>query len=130
MKIKLGIACIGAIEICLGAVTFIAVSASVLLGESLKPPAVVTFVLVSACLSLWLGAGVIRRALVPYRALLFFCAVIILSKILIFAKVISLHGALETTIPSSLKNAISLLYHAAVIVFLRNSKVRKEFEEG
>jgi hypothetical protein len=50
--------------------------------------------------------------------------VIILSKALIFLKVVTLSGALETVIPASVKNIVSVIYHGAMIFYLSRAKKR------
>jgi hypothetical protein len=129
MKQNRGVITFGIIEIAIGSVTFFAVITSFILGKSAKPLEVLVFVLTTATISLSLGIGILRRSLTSYHLLLFFAAVIILSKILIFAKIISLSGALETAVPSSFKNIISVIYHSVLIVYFRHGKVREYFRE-
>lgn len=117
----------GLIEIGIGLVTFVAVSASLILGESTKPPEVLIFVLTAAILSLSLGIGILRHNLASYHLLLFFAAVVILSKILIFAKIITLAGALETRLYPGAKNLISIIHHSLLIwFFLKNPSFKND----
>jgi len=127
--IILGIFIFGAIEILIGTTTFIAVTLSLFRGASAKPAEVLVFVLVTACISTGLGIGILSRRLSALRLLLFFSCVIILSKALIFAKIITLNGALETAFPSSVKNIISVVYHALVVVYFTSKPVRSCFGE-
>jgi hypothetical protein len=124
-----GIVFFGVTEVLIGCVTLMAVTLSVFRGESEKPPEVLLFVLTTAMISLSLGIGVLRRSLHSYHLLLFFSTVIILSKILIFAKIIYLSGALETTVPSSVKNFISIVYHGVLVIYFVQPAVRKQFKE-
>ena len=124
-----GIRIFGLIEIGIGLVTFFVVIASLILGKSTKPLEVLIFVLTTAAISLSLGLGVLRMNLHSYHLLLFFATEVILSKALIFAKIITLNGALETSIPSQVKNTISVLYHILLIGYFISPKVRKAFGE-
>ena len=124
-----GIITFGLIEISMGLVTLVAVTTSLILGTSIKPLEVLVFVLVTAFISLGLGIGILRRNLHVYHLLLFFAAVIVLSKILIFTKIISLNGALETTITSSIKDSISIFYHSLLILYFAQPRIKKQFTD-
>jgi len=124
-----GIIIFGLIEISIGLVTLVGVIISLILGKSTKPPEVLIFVLTTASISLSLGIGILRRSLSSYHLLLFFATVIIISKILIFAKIITLSGALETNVPSSVKNIASIIYHGLLIFYFVQPSARKEFGE-
>ncbi|MEK6727855.1 MAG: hypothetical protein AABY28_04180 [Candidatus Omnitrophota bacterium] len=128
-KRNYGIFIFGLIEIGIGLITFFVVIASLILGKSTKPLEVVIFVLTTAAISFSLGLGVLRMNLRSYHLLLFFATVVILSKALIFAKIISLSGALEASIPSQAKNTISILYHILLVGYFISPKVRKAFGE-
>ena len=117
------------IEISLGAVTFIAVIASFVLGKSAKPPQVTVFVLTTAIISFCLGVGILRYSLHSLHLLVFLSTVIVFSKILIFAKIITLNGALETTIPQSLKDIVSVIYHSVLVWYYSHPLNRKPFGE-
>jgi len=122
-----GIVVFGLTEVIIGSVTLLAVSLSFLLGKSAKPPEVLIFVLTTSAISLALGIGVLRHNLVSYNFLLFFSTVIILSKVLIFYRIIYLAGALETTIPSPTKNAVSIIYHTLLLLYFIQPAVKKQF---
>jgi hypothetical protein len=123
-----GVVTFGLIEIIIGCITFLLVILSLLVEKSAKPPEVLIFVLTTAVISLSLGIGILRKSLVSYHLLLFFSTVIILSKILIFAKIIYLSGALETTIPSPIKNTVSIVYHSLLILYFIQPSIRKQFK--
>ena len=129
MKPKTGIALFGITEILIGGITLIAIIFSLIAGKSTKPLEVLIFVFATSLISLSLGIGVIRRSLQSYHLLLFFATVIILSKILIFAKILSLSGELETNIPSEAKNFISIAYHCILIYYFSRASIKKEFGE-
>jgi len=127
MKDKFGIKVFAAAEILIGIVTLVAVAASIIEATSRKPTEVIVFVLISAAISIYLGFGILRHNFVCYYLLLYFTSIIILSKILIFAKIITLSGALETSIPSDLKNLISIFYHGSLIFYFMRLPVRNIF---
>lgn len=129
MSPSLGIIVFGLIEVVIGFITLIAVILSLWLGRSQKPLEVLIFILTTAIISLSLGIGVLRRNLTSYHLLLFFSYAIILSKILIFAKIIILSGALETTVPAPLKNMISIVYHSLLIWYFSCPSIRRQFGE-
>lgn len=130
MPRKPGIVIFGLIEIAIGCVTLTAVIFSLFLGKSHKPLEVLIFVLATSAISLSLGIGILRHHSASYHLLLFFSSVIILSKLLIFAKIISLTGALETNIPQGAKNIISILYHGLLLGYFNLPSVRRVFREG
>jgi hypothetical protein len=127
LKIGAGIIFFGVTEILIGGVTLLTVGGSALTGTSQKPLEVLVFVLVAAAISLGIGIGLLRYNLTSYHLLLFFSKVIILSKILSFFHIIYLNGALETRVPTNMKNAISIIYHAGLIWYLSRTGVRKLF---
>ena len=126
---KRGIIAFALVEILIGAVTLAAVSANLILGNSAKPPEVTVFVLTTAAISAALGFGILDGNLTSYRLLLFLSKTIVLSKILILAHIISLNGALETTIPPSVKNLISIAYHGLLIFYCTRPPIRGVFEQ-
>ncbi len=127
MNRRLPILFFGLIEISIGTITLSTVLTSVVLNISAKPPAVLVFVLLTASISLLLGVGLLLKNKSCYDLLIFFSYFIVLSKILIFAGIITLNAALETTIPQPLKNLTSIIYHCALIASLRAPAVKKEF---
>ena len=122
-----GILCFGITEISLGTVTLIAHLTASTLTLYQKPLNVLTFVMVTAIISVGLGIGILNYNVHARHMILFFASMIILSKILIFTGIISLHGALETTMPEVLKNTISLIYHAAILVYFNLPKIKEKF---
>ena len=125
---KIGIRIFGIIEILIGSVTFIALLASFFLGRSAKPAEVFVFVLTTSIISAGLGIGLIRHNLHSYHILLFFSAVIILSKFLVFAGIIYFNGALETTISPYFKNITSIIYHGILLIYLTRASVKNNFQ--
>jgi len=129
LKPNYGIVIFGLIEIGIGLITLCAVIISLILNKSTKPLEVLIFVLTTSIISLSLGIGILRNSLASYHLLLFFATVIILSKILVFAKIISLSGTLETNIPPTAKNIISVIYHSFLIWYFLRASVKKQFGE-
>ncbi|MFH0941283.1 MAG: hypothetical protein V1840_05465 [Candidatus Omnitrophota bacterium] len=124
---KKGIFFFGLTEIAIGTATFIAVTHSLNAGISTKPPNVLGFVVLSSLISASLGAGVLMRWEYSRKLFIFFAGWIILSKILIFTKIITLNGDIETTVPLSLKNAISCIYHLLAIFYFHHPAIKTEF---
>jgi len=127
-KLPKGILAISLIEVAIGAITFLAVTASLLQHLNTKPFNVLIFVYVTSILSFGLGLGVLTLKREVYELLLFFAGVVILTKILIFTNLVSLNGAIETTLPQNIKNTVSLIYHAFIIYYLRFSPARSLFK--
>jgi hypothetical protein len=100
---------------------------SLLLGINTKPLHVLFFVIVAGLISFTIGVGILRFKRSAYRALLYFASVVFLSKILILMGIIHLDGAMETVVPSFLKNSASLVYHGYVIYYLQKRRIRKIF---
>ena len=129
MKYKLGILIFGVTEILIGSITLIAVFLSILQGKSGKPLEVLIFVLITCSLSIGLGIGILRHNKTSFNLLIFFSLIIIFSKILIFANIIALNGELETSLPASLKNTISVLYHSMLVIYFTRKSIKEEFGE-
>ncbi|MDP1854268.1 MAG: hypothetical protein Q8L26_08735 [Candidatus Omnitrophota bacterium] len=119
----------GIIEILIGGITLTAVLLSLIESKSTKPLNILLFVLFTASTSLGIGIGIIKRNLVCCRLLLYFSSIIVLSKFLIFAKIISINGALETTIPSPVKNITSIIYHGIILLYFTRRNIKAKFRE-
>jgi len=126
-KTPKGLLVFALIEIILGLITILGVSLSVLLKFNTKPANILAFVYVTSILSLWLGVGLLNFNPKSYELLIFLAGVVILSKVLIFTKIIHLNGALETKIPSDFKNFVSIIYHSALLWYLNLENVKKLF---
>ncbi len=118
---------IAAMEILFGGITLLAIGLSLIFSFNNKPPNVLLFVMTTALISTSLGIGLLNLRKRAYQLLIYFASVIVLSKLLIFANIIHLNGALETSIPSPIKNSISILYHAGVVFYLLKRDVKKMF---
>ena len=127
MRNKFGVILFAATEIFIGVTTLTAVIFGLIRGISTKPLEVVIFVLTTSALSTSLGFAILKHSSTGYRLLLFFSKAIILSKVLIFAKIISLNGALETAILTSTKNFISIVYHSLLIFYFTRRPIREAF---
>ncbi len=126
-KIPKGLLIFAVIEIAIGIITILCVSVSIILKFNTKPLNILAFVYVTSMLSLWLGLGLLNFNNKSYELLIFLAGVVIISKVLIFAGIIHLDGALETKIPLNLKNTISVLYHSALLWYLNLGNIKKLF---
>ncbi|MBN1354018.1 MAG: hypothetical protein JW994_05070 [Candidatus Omnitrophica bacterium] len=118
---------IGYTEITLGITTILGLGLSFLFAFSGKPVNVVAFVLISAAVSIFLGAGLILTKNWSRKLLLFFSGWVILTKLLIFMDILEFKGALITLMPDYAKNVISVFYHASIIILLSRETFRKQF---
>lgn len=126
---KYGILLFGLAESAIGTATLAAIIAEILSrGVSSKPANVLVFVVISSCISLSLGIGILLRRRYARKFLIFFAGWVILSKILITMEIMTLCCALETQVPPNLKNAVSAVYHGLVMFFFHHPAVKKEFE--
>jgi len=114
-------------EILIGTITLLATFIALGLSTNQKPQNVLLFVITTSVTSALLGIGLLQYKKTAYELLLFFAAVVVLSKILIFMNIIYLDGALETSISPDLKNGISIVYHSFLIFYLREPKVKALF---
>jgi len=118
---------IGVMEILIGAITISGTMFSVMAGANAKTPNVLGFVLLTSFLSTALGTGILKHKKTACDLLIYFSSVIVLSKVLIFAGILTLNGALETSVPAPFKNSVSILYHCFVIFYLCRSDVKELF---
>ena len=121
------ISLIGIIEILIGTITLMATLTSLALNANHKAPNVLLFVITTSITSSLLGIGILLYKKTAYELLLFFAAVIVLSKILIFMNIISLNGALETSVTPEFKNSLSIVYHSLLFFYLREHQVKTLF---
>ncbi|MFC1709120.1 hypothetical protein ACFL2J_03555 [Candidatus Omnitrophota bacterium] len=114
-------------EVAIGFITILGVSLSIVLEINVKPANILAFVYVTSLLSLWLGIGLLNFNIKSYELLIFLAGVIILTKVLIFAGIIHLNGALETNIAQNLKNTVSIVYHTTLLWYLNLRNIKKLF---
>ncbi|HQP91835.1 MAG TPA: hypothetical protein PLU24_04095 [Candidatus Omnitrophota bacterium] len=126
---KQGIFIFGIAEIAIGITTLLSIFFGFLTQGYSKPANVLAFVIISSLISAGLGAGVLLRLKYARKLLIFFSGWVILSKILIFMRIIILCCALETMIPEGLKNYVSILYHLIVIFYFHHPSIKAEFEK-
>lgn len=126
---KSGILLFGLAELTLGITTLCSIFFEIATrGASSKPANVLVFVVASSAISSALGAGVILRRRYARKLLVFFAGWVILSKILIMMDILALCCELETTISPNIKNAVSIVYHAAVMLYFHHPLIKAEFE--
>lgn len=129
MRHKIGILFFGLTELTLGTTTLCSIFFEIARrGASSKPVNVLTFVVASSAISAALGAGVILRQRYARKLLIFFAGWVILSKLLIAMGILTLCCALETTVSPNVKNAVSIVYHAAVMLYFHHPLIKAEFE--
>ena len=128
MRLKNGILFFGLTEIAIGTVTLAATLQNLFTGIAAKPLNVAIFVIASSLISISLGAGVLLRFSYARKFLIFFAGWIILSKILIFARILILCCSLETAVPFHVKNIISIIYHTIVIFYFHHPTIKAEFK--
>lgn len=128
MKNRSIIIAIAGIEIAIGLVTISGLSASAIFSFSTKSPVVFSYVIGSAAISAFLGMGLLSFKDIFRKLLIFFSGYVILIKIMVFLGILEFAGELVTVIASPAKNAISILYHAAVILILHSSAAKALFK--
>ncbi len=118
---KIVLITIGVIEILIGTVTLIgcfAVQTWGLPGVSVKPENVYIFVMASAGVSFILGIGILLGREWARKFLIIFSGYIVLTKLLIFSGLLSFTGQIMIMVPVRIKDLISLIYHALLIIIL------------
>jgi hypothetical protein len=109
------------IEILIGTVTLITSSLVQFTGvfaAQPKPTNVYIFVILTAIMAVAFGIGLLYDGKWAVRLLIFFSGYVILTKILVYAGILSFTGAIITIVPVEIKDGISILYHSLLIVFL------------
>lgn len=109
------------IEILIGATTLIISSMVQFTGvftAQPKPTNVYIFVILTAIMAVAFGIGLLYDGKWAVRLLIFFSGYVILTKILVYAGLLSFKGALITIVPTAFKDGISVLYHSVLIIFL------------
>ncbi len=89
-----------------------------------KPVNVYLFVVASALTGIVLGAGILSGKAWARTLLVFFAGYVILTKILAYGGLLSFKGTILTSIPTGIKDAVSLLYHSFIVLFL-SQKVQR-----
>ena len=120
---------IGIIEIYIGGATLASNLLSVFLAANPKTPNVFWFVTITAIISTFIGLEILKFKKLAYQLLIYFASVIVLSKILILTDIIHLNGELETAIPTSIKNIISVFYHGFIVLYLSRKDVKSLFNK-
>lgn len=123
-----GIEIFALIEICIGGFTLFLTLSSLLLGTSTKPLNVLIFVITTSAISFFIGVGLLFKMRLAAQLLLYFAFSIVLTKILIFSKIIYLQGGLAANIPEPIKDLISILYHSIVLWYFNRQNIKSEFK--
>jgi len=123
------ITAIALIEILIGSLTFLATFCAVVFSYCTKTPNILAFVFATSLTSTWIGVGLLRFQKTAHRLLVYFSSVVFLSKLLLLSNIITLNGALETSISPDVKNIVSLFYHGFLVVYLSQRGVKKLFNK-
>ena len=129
MATQITLKLIGLIEILIGGTTLASNLLSVFMAVNPKTLNVFWFVMITGIISTLVGVGILKFKKLAYQLLIYFASVILLSKILILADIIHLNGELETTIPTSIKNLISIFYHGFIVLYLSRKNVKSLFNK-
>ena len=124
-----GIEVFALIEICIGCSTLFATVTSALMGTSAKPLNVLLFVIIASLTSFSIGVGLLFKRNLASQLLVYFAFSILLTKILIFARIIYLEGSLVASIPGPLKDSISAIYHAVAFWYFNREDIKSEFRK-
>ncbi|NQT06289.1 MAG: hypothetical protein HQ575_01990 [Candidatus Omnitrophica bacterium] len=119
---------IGFIELLIGLTTILFVTLFSVFSIVEKPLNVFIFVIASAFISTAIGAGMVNFKRWARVLLLFFSGYVVLLKVLIYLGIIQFTGAIITTPPPHVKNAVSVLYHIFLIIFLTRINVASKFK--
>jgi len=112
---------VGAIEVVIGLITLIScfvVQTWNIFGYTPKPFSVYVFVVVSAMISFVLGVGMLSYRDWARIALIFFSGYVVLTKIMIYSKLLVFSGEILTIVPVWSKDVVSVGYHLVLIITL------------
>ena len=126
--IKNVVVAIGVTEVLIGSVTLLTSIISWTLALYNKPLAVTIFVISASLVSLLLGIGLLKLRTWARKLIIFFAGYVILTKVLILSGIIVLSGALETSISPGIKNSVSMIYHAFILMFFTRCPVKDKFK--
>lgn len=94
-----------------------------------KPLNVFIFVLISSLISSVIGFNIYLHQDWARKLLIFFSGYVILTKILIQAKLLIFSGEIITFFPQSSKNVISVVYHSILIFILMKPEMKEIFSQ-
>jgi len=142
METYRGVLIIGIIEILIGTVTLLGNLIFTIFNLNFKAPNILLFVIISASISTLIGIGILKQNRAAYYLLLYFSSVILLTKFLMFAGIITISGELEVSVHlalhspvsemlrqtmNTLKNLVSSGYHGFLIYYLLKPNVKAVF---
>ena len=114
-------------ELIIGLTTLTSLLVISVLPSPLKPFNVFIFVLISSISSSIIGLGLFAYREWARKTILLFSAYILLTKVLIFLKLLHFEGEIISFIPTSLKDIISFLYHSWILLFFSRKSVKNIF---
>lgn len=112
---------VGAIEVIIGLITLLScfvVQTWNIFGYSPKPFRVYVFVVVSAVISFVLGVGMLSYRDWARKLLIFFSGYVVLTKIMVYSKLLTFSGDILTVVPVWSKDMVSVIYHVVLIIVL------------
>ncbi|MFH1791069.1 MAG: hypothetical protein ABH885_03680 [Candidatus Omnitrophota bacterium] len=115
-------------EVIIGAMTILSLILYPIVCRATKPLNVYLFVMVTSMVSSAIGLGLFDYRDAARRVLVFFSGYVILTKIMIFSGLLQFTGEIMTFVPVCMKDAVSLIYHIFVIMFLSRDDVVSEFK--
>ncbi|MDB4349591.1 hypothetical protein OAA99_01400 [Omnitrophica bacterium] len=118
---------IGFIELLIGLTTVLFVTLFDLFSVVEKPLSVFIFVTLSSVISAVIGFGILRYKNWARILLVFFSGYVIILKILIYLGIVQFSGEIITVPPSYIKDFVSILYHAFIIIILNNKDIISKF---
>jgi len=124
-KNKILIKIIAFIELSIGLGTLASLIVYSSLSTSHKSLNVFIFVCTPSTMSFLIGLGLLAEKDIARKVLVLFSGYIVLTKFLIFAKLMQFNGEILTFIPAGFKNLISAFYHFLLIISLYRKKLQK-----
>ncbi|MFC1593883.1 hypothetical protein ACFL38_00980 [Candidatus Omnitrophota bacterium] len=125
----LGIFAFGLMEIIIGGSTLMGIGVHIANQNFIIPYNVFLFIWFTALISMILGLGLLLANIKAYRLMIFFASVVIISKLLIFTNIVTLHRVLlEVRISTPVKDIISLFYHLFLLWYFKRDDVRRYFK--
>ncbi len=113
------------LELLIGLIVLLGSIVPVLFSFPAHLPSVYVFVAVSSLISIVIGAGLSSYRLWARKVLVFFAGYIIITKVMIFAGLADFTGNTISFIPVWIKDLISVLYHAVILLAFNRKDVMR-----
>ncbi len=118
---------VGLIELLIGLTTVLFVTIFSAFSIVEKPLNVFIFVVTSAVISASIGYGILNYRNWARVSVVFFSGYVIALKFLIFLNIMQFTGEIFIILPSYIKDSISVLYHAFLMIFFTHKSVISKF---